>query len=292
MIDIDIKKSLYSASGEMDLEIKTTIKEGEFVSLFGVSGAGKTTLLRIISGLESPESGRLIVDGEVWFDKDRKIDLPPQKRSVGFVFQDFALFPNMKVRDNLLYALKKGDDKEYVESIMETVGLSELAERYPSQLSGGQKQRVALARALVMRPKILLLDEPLSALDRAMRSKLQDELMSIHKLFKITTILVSHDSSEIFKLCSRVVWIEEGSLKSQGKPSEIFIKDNAGATFEFIGELLEITKNEMVYVLVLHVGQDIIKTIATRSEVENLRIGDRVRVIAKSFHPIIEKIDL
>lgn len=290
MIKINISKPLNTTCGIIDLDINVNIQTGSFTSIFGTSGAGKTTLLRILSGLETPKSGLINIDGEVWFDSQKKINVPPQKRDIGFVFQDFALFPNMTIRQNLTYALKKGDDKKYVDEIIKIIDLKELAMRYPSKLSGGQKQRVALARAIITRPKILLLDEPLSALDEVMRSKLQDELLSIYKLFGMTIILVSHDSSEIFKLCSDVIWIENGKIKSQGTPRDIFLKHKTSATFEFIGKLLEITKNEMVYILVLHVGQEIIKTIATKSEVKHLKVGDRVRVITKSFHPIIEKL--
>ncbi len=290
MIHIDIVKPLNLASGMMDLEVDIKINDGAFVAFYGQSGAGKTTLLRILSGLETPKEGKIEVDGEVWFDSSTKINKPAQKRGVGFVFQDFALFPNMTVKENLLYALKKGDTKTYVDEVMEVVGLSELHARYPHQLSGGQKQRVALARAVVCKPKILLLDEPLSALDAQMRSKLQDKLLEVHKLFGMTTVLVSHDVGEIFKLCGDVVWIENGHIKSKGTPKQIFFKHKTSAAFEFIGELLEITKNEMIYILVLHVGHEVIKTIATKDEIVGLNIGDRVRVITKSFHPIIEKL--
>ncbi len=290
MIHIDIVKPLNLASGLMDLEVDIKIKDGAFIAFYGQSGAGKTTLLRILSGLEIAKKGKIEVGGEVWFNSSTKINKPAQKRGVGFVFQDFALFPNMTVKENLLYALKKGDTKTYVDEVMEVVGLSELHTRYPHQLSGGQKQRVALARAVVCKPKILLLDEPLSALDAQMRSKLQDKLLEVHKLFGMTTVLVSHDVGEIFKLCSDVVWIENGHIKSQGTPKQIFFKHKTSAAFEFIGELLEITQNEMIYILVLHVGHEVIKTIATKDEIVGLNIGDRVRVITKSFHPIIEKL--
>lgn len=290
MIHIDIVKPLNLASGKMNLDVDIKINSGAFVSFYGQSGAGKTTLLRILSGLETPKEGKIEVDGNVWFDSTAKINRPAKNRGVGFVFQDFALFPNMTVKENLLYALKQNDEKTYVDEVMEVVGLQELHDRYPHQLSGGQKQRVALARAVVSRPKILLLDEPLSALDEQMRSKLQDKLLEVHKIFGMTTVLVSHDMSEIFKLCEDVVWIENGHVKIQGSPKQIFFKHKTSASFEFVGELLEITKNEMIYILVLHVGHEVIKTIATKNEIVGLRVGDRVRVITKSFHPIIEKI--
>ncbi len=290
MIDITFIKPLNMACGTVNLDININIKEGAFVSLYGVSGAGKTTLLRILSGLEIPKSGKISVNDEVWFDSKKKINLPPQKRGVGFVFQDFALFPNMTVEQNLLYALKKNDDQNYVKTIIDIIGLQKLVSYYPSKLSGGQKQRVALARAIVSRPKILLLDEPLSALDEQMRSKLQNELLEVHKRFKMTTILVSHDLSEIFKLCNDVIWIKNGKIKSQGTPAEIFLKHKTDDTFELIGELLEIRKIEMVYILTLHVGHEFIKTIATKDEIQGLKIGDKVRMIIKSFHHIVKKL--
>ena len=134
--------------------------------------------MRLIAGLETPDSGVIEVDGEVWFDSGKKINLPPQRRSIGFVFQDYALFPTMSVRDNLLFAAESAQQRHNVDELLELIELTNLAHRLPSTLSGGQKQRVALARALVRHPKILLLDEPLSALDPTMRQKLQDELAS------------------------------------------------------------------------------------------------------------------
>ena len=137
--------------------------------------------MRLIAGLETPDSGVIDVDGEVWFDSGKKINLPPQRRSIGFVFQDYALFPTMSVRDNLLFAAETAQQRHNVDELLELIELTNLAQRLPATLSGGQKQRVALARALVRHPKILLLDEPLSALDPSMRQKLQDELALIHE---------------------------------------------------------------------------------------------------------------
>lgn len=201
MVRIDISKKLFSFDGERELKIKLDIKEGEFLSLSGKSGAGKTTLLRILAGLEN-SSGSIFVNNQVW-QKDNFF-LSPQKRNIGFVFQDYALFPNMSVEENLYFALSKGENREIVEEMLEITELQNLRKRFPHQLSGGQKQRVALSRAMVRKPKILLLDEPLSALDFDMREKLQDEVLEIHKRFKTTTILVSHDKSEIEKLSDRV----------------------------------------------------------------------------------------
>ncbi len=149
MIFINITKHLDTAEGSINAHFELTINDGEFLTLFGPSGAGKTTLLRMIAGLEQPDSGKIEVDGEVWFDSTKKINLPPQKRSIGFVFQDYALFPTMSVRENLLFAAQKSEQRHNVDELIELVELTALADRLPSTLSGGQKQRVALARALV-----------------------------------------------------------------------------------------------------------------------------------------------
>ncbi|BDY12918.1 sulfate/molybdate ABC transporter ATP-binding protein [Hydrogenimonas cancrithermarum] len=287
MIELALKKKLLSTEGELELSIKTTIENGEFVAFFGESGAGKTTVLRMIAGLETPDAGRIVVDGETWFDSRKKIDLPPAKRKIGFVFQDYALFPNMTVAENLRFALQKGENPVIVDELIETIGLRELADRLPSQLSGGQQQRVAVARALVRRPRLLLLDEPLSALDHAMRIRLQDELAEIHKRFKLTTILVSHDPSEIFRLCGSVYRLERGEIKEVGTPSEVFVKERISSSFKFVGEVLAIEPCEMVYLLTVAVGTQIVKIMATEREREGLRIGSRIQIVSKAFHPMI-----
>ena len=199
MIKIDINKKLHGANGEMDLNINLEIKEGEFLALTGFSGSGKTTLLRILAGLEEA-SGTINIDNNIWLND--KFSLAPKKREIGFVFQDYALFPNFSVIDNLLYVNK---DKDLANYLLKMTELDELKNRFPQTLSGGQKQRISLCRALMNRPKILLMDEPLSALDSNMRTKLQDEILTLHKEFGTTTIMVSHDSSEIYCLANRMV---------------------------------------------------------------------------------------
>ena len=175
MISLNIKKELHGSNGNINLDINLYLQNSEFVALSGVSGSGKTTLLRILAGLEEAY-GEIIVDGEIWLNE--KITKPIQKRDIGFVFQDYALFPNLSVIDNLLYVKK---DKDLAKQLLSLTDLYELKNRYPSSLSGGQKQRVSLCRALMKRPKILLMDEPLSALDPHMRLKLQDEILTLHK---------------------------------------------------------------------------------------------------------------
>lgn len=238
MIKINITKELRGAKGKTLLHIDKVINHGELVALFGDSGSGKTTLLRMIAGLEKPSSGEIIFHDEVWFSSSRGINLPVQQRGIGFSFQDYALFETMSVRENLLFALKKGSSEKEVDEILSIMELDAFARVMPNTLSGGQKQRVALARALVSKPRILLLDEPLSALDGMMRLKLQDELLSLHKRTGITCIFSSHDMSEIFKISSRVLGIKNGTISLDGTPHAVFGSSSTG--IHLVGEILSV----------------------------------------------------
>ncbi len=212
MIELDIGKKLLGAEGNFQLSVRATIEKNEIVVLSGASGAGKTTLLRLIAGLDQPDEGQITVAGTTWFDKRVRVHLPPQQRSIGFVFQSYALFPTMSVRKNLEYASARRNDPE-IERLLKLVDLEALQDRYPDKLSGGQQQRVALARALVRHPKILLLDEPLSALDQAMREKLQFELLMLHEELDLTIFLVSHDAKEVKRLATKILLFEKGAAK-------------------------------------------------------------------------------
>ena len=205
------------------LDVDLSIQRGEFVTLFGGSGAGKTTILRILAGLTQPDEGRVEFDGETWFDSSNRIDLPVQKRRVGFVFQDYSVFPHMTIWENLWFALRDKTQAKNIDLWLETMDLKGLRNQRSHQLSGGQKQRVALARALVNEPQILLLDEPLSALDSELRARLQDEIVRIYQKTHITTILVSHDLPEVHKLSARIFVLEHGKIVKSGHPQEIFL---------------------------------------------------------------------
>lgn len=213
MLNVQVRKKLLSAEGELMLDVHLQVTEGEFIALTGPSGSGKTTLLRLIAGLTEAESGTIVCDRQTCLATAQKINLPPQKRPIGIVFQDYALFPNMTVRRNLTYALRPAQSSDIVEELIQIMELEALAERYPNTLSGGQQQRVALARALVNQPRILLLDEPLSALDLETRKKLQDYILQLHKKFNLTIILVSHDLEEIVKMADRVFALQGGIIR-------------------------------------------------------------------------------
>ncbi len=196
----------------MDLKVDLQLEVGTFLAISGPSGSGKTTLLRILAGLNPADSGYISFDGQVWLHTDKKINVRTQDRQTGFVFQDYALFPNMNVRSNLEYALQKNQPREEVDELIRIMELEELTDRYPHALSGGQQQRVALARALVRRPSLLLLDEPLSALDQELRTKLQRHVLHVHRSFGLTTIMVSHDQGEIASMADREIRLEEGEI--------------------------------------------------------------------------------
>ncbi len=281
MIKIDISKKLYGSNDDMNLSIKLKIDEGDFVALSGASGSGKTTLLRVLAGLEEA-SGTIDVNEVSWLDKNR--GLTPQKREIGFVFQDYALFANMSVLENLLYVCK---DKELADHLLKITELTELKSRVPNTLSGGQKQRVALCRALMNRPKLLLMDEPLSALDPYMRTKLQHEILTLHKEFKTTTIMVSHDPSEIYRLANRVVVLENGKIIDDGLPKDILLRTQGSQKFSFSGELLEIKKVDVIYVATISIGQQLVEVVVSEDEKKNLKIGQSIEVSTKAFAPIL-----
>ena len=284
MIDINIEKKLHGARGEMQLQIGLQIEQGEFVALSGKSGSGKTTLLRVLAGLEEA-SGKITVEDTQWLNENRS--LAPQKREIGFVFQDYALFENMTIEQNLLFV---SNNTKLASHLLAMTELSELKNRYPNSLSGGQKQRVSICRALMRQPKILLLDEPLSALDTVMRTKLQNELLTLHKEFKTTTIMVSHDPSEIYRLASRVVVLDNGKIMNDGKPGTVLLQQQGSQKLSFSGEILEIKKADVIYIAVVAIGQQLTEVVLSDNEVQNLTIGDTVTLSTKAFQPTLQKI--
>lgn len=292
MIELNITKSLDGANGKMILKINTIIESNSFIGIIGKSGAGKTTLLRILSGLDNADSGKIVVNNEIWFDSTRNINLIPQMRNIGFVFQDYALFPHLNVEKNLAYGLinhSKKQKQNKIKEILELMKLDNLKDKYPNELSGGQKQRVALARSLVREAKILLLDEPLSALDNEMRGILQDEILRLHRHFSLTTILVSHDISEIFKLSNRILHIQNGKIISDGDINSLFNASSNSAKFSFSAKILDIKQNGLIFILKLLINNQI-SMITMDNEALKYNIGDEILVSSKAFNPMVFKI--
>ena len=282
MIFIDVKKSLKGVRENMLLEASFHIKKGQFFSISGESGSGKTTLLRIIAGLEKAK-GKITVDNEIWLDAKKA--LPPQKREIGFVFQDFALFPNMSVIENLLYVK---NDKKFADKLLTLSGLVSLKNRMPQTLSGGQKQRVALCRALMRKPKLLLLDEPFSALDTKMRESLQNEIMMFHKEFNLTTIMVSHSPEEIYKLSDIMVELKNGKIIKKGSPKEILLKTSGSEKFSLRGKIIDIIRADVINIALVSIGSHIVEVVISQKEAKTLKKGLIVVLSTKAFHPNIK----
>lgn len=226
--------------------VNLSISEGEFFSLLGPSGCGKTTLLRIIAGLEQASEGQILLEGE------RVDQLPAQKRPFNMVFQKYALFPHMTVEENIAYGLKiKGWDKKAIEAkvaeVLALVGMGEFADRRPETLSGGQAQRIAVARALVNEPKVLLLDEPLSALDQKMREHIQKELRALQRKLGLTFICVTHDQEEALAISDRIGLMNNGVLEQVGSPRDIYENPESIFAAQFLGNTT-LLKGELVEV--------------------------------------------
>ena len=288
MIRFSLKKKLYGAQGDFLLELEFEMEEDEFIVVLGQSGSGKTTLLRMLAGLEKPEEGYIEVKGEVWYDSKRGINLPPQKRDVGFVFQDYALFPNMSLFENIAFGMKKKDPRRVME-LLKLAGLEQLKDKKPSVLSGGQKQRVALLRALAREPKLLLLDEPLSALDPETAITLREEIKKFQRSFNIPTIMVSHSREDALSLASRVLLLSEGKIKSVGKPKDVLFSRRESPKFSLNGIVLEKEIAEYACILSVAIGSEVVQVVVPRDQEKEFKPGDRVLLSTKAFVPIVRK---
>ena len=218
---VDIEKKAGSFSLKVSFEA-----ENETLALLGASGCGKSMTLKCIAGIETPDKGRIVLDGVTLFDSEKRINLSPQERHVGLMFQNYALFPNMTVEQNIRAGAKREKNKDKreksVSDVMERFGIAELAGQYPHQLSGGQQQRVALARILVSDPQILLLDEPFSALDNHLRFRLEQEVRSVIRSYGKTVLLVSHDRDEVYRMADSIAVMNRGRIEAFGGKKDVF----------------------------------------------------------------------
>ena len=215
-------------------DVSLDIEQGELVTLLGLSGCGKSTLLRCLAGLEQ------VTEGSIYMNGREITDLSARNRKIGMVFQQYSLFPNMNVEQNVAFGLKVAGEskiaiKERVDEIIDIVGLNEQRKKYPNQMSGGQQQRVALARALVLHPKVLLLDEPLSAIDALLRKSLQQEIKRLHKEFKMTTIFVTHDQDEAMIMSDTIHLMNNGKIEQSGTPDQVYTRPATPFVANFIG---------------------------------------------------------
>ena len=286
LISIDISKKLKGPEGPFDLNAEFELQAGEFLGIFGPSGAGKTSILKMIAGLMSPDKGSIEVAGANWFSNGK--NLRTSKRNIGYVFQEYALFPNMSVGQNIAFGMPE-KSVQFVQELAELVGLEHLIDQKPDSLSGGQQQRVALARAIARKPTLLLLDEPFSSLDEEMRSSLQEMTIELHRRFDTTSIIVSHDIGELFKLTSRIMQLGQGHLREIRSADELFTDRSISGKFKFTGQIIEIKKADAVHTLQVLIGNNLIKVVITNEEAKELAVGDRVLVVSKAFNPMIIK---
>ena len=282
----NLKKSF--APGEAVLQrINLTIRQGEFVTLLGASGCGKTTTLRIIAGLEQPDSG------SVWLEGQDVTALEPNQRDVNTVFQNYALFPHMNVADNIGYGLKirkapKAEIKKKVKEMLELVQLEGYEKRKPSELSGGQKQRVAIARALANNPRVLLLDEPLGALDLQLRRTMQLELKRLQKKLGITFIYITHDQEEAINMSDRIVVMNQGQFEQIGTPDEIYNHPKTSYVAAFVGNA-NIFKGTVAEKNGHHIKVKLGDEVASIDTEEKVNIGETVTVALRGENILLEE---
>ena len=229
-LEVKIRKQLSDFLLDLDFAAEKGI-----LALFGASGCGKSMTLKCLAGIERPDAGRIALDGRVLYDSERRISLPPQKRKVGYMFQDYALFPNMTVRKNVLSGMGKNPDPAKVDQLLEKFRIDEIGERHPSEISGGQKQRTALARIIAQDPDVILLDEPLSALDSHLKWQLEKEMKETLLEAGVPVIIVSHSGDEVFRLSDRVCCLRKGKITALSETGTFFRQPGSRYAAELIG---------------------------------------------------------
>ncbi|MDQ0996730.1 putative spermidine/putrescine transport system ATP-binding protein [Phyllobacterium ifriqiyense] len=271
-----LKKSFGATTVVHDFNLN--IEKGEFVSFLGPSGCGKTTVLRMVAGFETPTSGKISIGGQ------DVVNLKPNQRNIGMVFQAYALFPNMTVAQNVAFGLKvakkpQAEIDATVHEMLSLIKLDHLGDRYPYQLSGGQQQRVALARALATKPQVLLLDEPLSALDAKIRVSLREEIRAIQRKLGITTIFVTHDQEEALSISDRIVVMYEGKAEQVGAPFEIYNQPSSRFVASFVGTLntLDATVRDAAAGIIAIDGKDVM----IGQKITNHKVGDKISLAVR-----------
>lgn len=290
MINIAINKKFKGNRNEFELKVNFDFSEGEVIGVYGKSGAGKSSLLRAICGFETVDEGFIKINNKIWLCSEKKINIPTQKRRIGLLSQEYNLFPNFNIEQNILFSAPKNYNKELFHKLINTAGVNELLKEFPYHLSGGQQQRIALIRALMREPQLLLLDEPFSALDKKMRDTLLDLLITFKKSLSFTCLFVSHDVSDLQKIADIILHLEDGKVIDFGRTNKLFAKSNISGKYKIIGKVVTIQKSDLVFIVEIIYENSLMKIIATEDEIKNVNIGDNVVISAKAFNPIFSKI--
>lgn len=289
--EVDLHKSFSNVKGEaFSLDATFTIPAGEITVVFGPSGAGKSTILRFMAGLEKAGHGSIRCGENIWFDSAKGVNIPPQKRSTGFLFQDLALFPHLNVKDNIIYPLGKSYEKKKLAFFLKITQLERFESRFPNELSGGQKQRVALARALISEPDLLLFDEPFSALDRTVKKNLYDKFIELHKKIGFTAIMVTHDIAEAYRLAEHAVILKNGKVVREGTPEKIFLGKGLSTRIQIPAKVISMESDEIHTLLTVEEGRRIFRVFVDNDEAETIAIGDDIIVAAKASEALVFKI--
>lgn len=280
MTHINISKQLQFSSGKKALDVNIHLPQNQITALWGNSGAGKTTLLKMIAGLVKPDAGSIEINDAIWFDDRQNKNVPPQQRSVGFVFQDYALFPNMTVMQNLQFAAKPKVDETIIEHLIEIASLQAFLHVKPTRLSGGQQQRVALIRALVRKPKLLLLDEPLSALDTELRYQLHKALQQLQSELGFTAVLVSHNKEEVCALSHHFIHLQDGKVIFEGTPQQAFSSQNK---LQFKAYVISVKLNGSTTLIEVRIGEQTRVLTFYNDEAKTVKAGDDIVIDANDI---------
>lgn len=289
MLEFELTKQFGKGKRRFSVEAKAALPTGKIIGIFGPSGAGKSSLLRLLSGLEKVDNGFIKINKEVWVDTDKKVFLKPQQRAVGYLFQSYSLFPNMTVMGNLIFAAGKDTPSIKLEELLTATQLVDKKDQYPASLSGGEQQRAALARALVRRPSLLLLDEPLAALDETIRTALQSYILALHKRFQPTTLLVSHDREELAKLCDLVIEMDKGRITQIVTPNLLFGDSQTIDLTSGRYRILTLIRNEDQLIVEIVAGKQKIKLALKAATWPELKSGDTIQLTGTAFNLLSTK---
>jgi len=292
MIEITIEKKLFISNNIHKLCAELRTRPGDKVVIYGKSGSGKTSLLKMIAGIIRPDEGRITMQGHTWFDATNNTNLPIQQRGIGFVFQDLALFPHMTVLEHLLFAQGKQKDSAYLDDLLNLTQLNNFTDKKPKQLSGGQQQRLAIIRALARKPQFLLLDEPFSALDPALRSDIRKELDALQTAQQFTLFLVSHDKEDTLGLANSYIELKDGKAFQQNNQSPshssaipgvsndniIYSKD----TLNYTGSVQNIYPIELGYILDIQLNNEVLKLPVDAHTASKFNSGDTIKITTQN----------